>query len=379
MNTSLYFNNLTDEEILKILDVVSVPYLMTPIQANPDWYGVSSSNIKSLSRGAVSSIYLKYLRSKDETLSLFLSDVVIDIIQLFDLSEAFRGYLLEEKPGDKEELESLIAKKRCPITLDLFMKLLDQSSRERAKIEKEPIIEEPEVEVIDPVEEEPLETIEESQTVKDLELKIMNLEMEIEGLREENRELLFLTEDETEIDQLKAEVSTLKDDRDRLNRDVLELTRQNTAYQTELSSFGEYKKKHNDALLELRDYKIKYISLQADMDQLRYTMKNDAKKLAELQKRNRSLYDQQEDWMMAMHDLTWYKKKWKIPGNTPIHKIWVHLNEQEAKLLSHLLKNYDRLLKSERRQQLDNLKEILIMKEAILILLRQGPLLTQNQ
>ena len=38
MNTSLYFNNLTEDEIRQILNVVSVPYLMEPLKKNPDKY-----------------------------------------------------------------------------------------------------------------------------------------------------------------------------------------------------------------------------------------------------------------------------------------------------------------------------------------------------
>ncbi len=401
MNTSLFFINLSDEEICKILEVVSVPYLMEPLKKQPEKYFAGKKNVQSLSREAVNRIYLTYLRQQDPVLSLYLSDIVVDIIHYFKLSDGFKTLLMKDDEDFVNELSQKIKQRQCPITVDMFMRLLDkdnirQSSKEdiepeevheakffdvenqsgktkSASAEKEvkPQEEEtlaPEVEVVDmpKAEKEP----DYEEMLRDLQYQIMDLQMENQTLKDENRDLLFQTEDESEVEQLRRELRDLKDTNARVTKDAQELSMSNTKLQSELNELEEYKKKHNQALLDLRDYKIKYISLQAEVDQMKYTMKNDSKKLKELQKKQRSVYDNEVDWMMAMHDLTWYKKQWNLPGDAPLHKIWAHLNREEAKGLAHLLKNYDRLLRTERKKAIDNLKEILIVKEAILILLR---------
>ena len=401
MNTSLFFINLSDEEICKILEVVSVPYLMEPLKKQPEKYFAGKKNVQSLSREAVNRIYLTYLRQQDPVLSLYLSDIVVDIIHYFKLSDGFKTLLMKDDEDFVNELSQKIKHRQCPITVDMFMRLLDkdniwQSSKEdivreevheakffdvenqsgktkSAPAEKEvkPQEEEtlaPEVEVVDmpKAEKEP----DYEEMLRDLQYQIMDLQMENQTLKDENRDLLFQTEDESEVEQLRRELRDLKDTNARVTKDAQELSMSNTKLQSELNELEEYKKKHNQALLDLRDYKIKYISLQAEVDQMKYTMKNDSKKLKELQKKQRSVYDNEVDWMMAMHDLTWYKKQWNLPGDAPLHKIWAHLNREEAKGLAHLLKNYDRLLRTERKKAIDNLKEILIVKEAILILLR---------
>lgn len=381
MNTSLYFNNLTDEEILAILSVVSVPYLMEPLVAQADKY-LDGKQHKSLSREAVNHLYLRFLRDDDPDLSLFLSDVVVDIIHYFKLSEGFKNLLTSDDPDFVKELSQKIQKRQCPITVDMFMRLLDQSAKPTEPkfydFEKEEqkgteeTISEPEVAVV----EEPKVDDQEAK-IKDLQYQIMNLEMENQSLKEENRHLLFQNEDEDEIRSLKIEIEGLQGDKAQLEEQLHHLTDQNVTYEKDLADLADYKKKYNQVLLEIRDYKIKYISLQAEMDQLRYTMKNDSKKLKELQNKQRSVYDNEADWMMAMHDLTWYKKEWNLPGNAPLHKIWAHLNREEAQKLAHLLKNYDRLLRTERKKEIDALKEILIVKEAILILLKSDKAMEQ--
>lgn len=391
MNTSLYFNNLTDEEIIAILNVVSVPYLMEPLVAQADKY-LGGNQHKSPSREAVNHLYLHYLRDDDPDLSLFLSDVVVDIIHYFKLSEGFKNLLSSDDPTFVKDLSEKIRKRQCPITVDMFMRLLDEDAKptepkfydfekdvvEQTEAEEpEAVTDEPEV-----VESVPVEVVENSSVdyevqIKDLQYQIMNLEMENQSLKEENRHLLFQNEDEDEIRGLKIELEGLKGEKEELDEQLHTITEQNVGLQKDLTELQDYKKKYNQVLLEIRDYKIKYISLQAEMDQLRYTMKNDSKKLKELQNKQRSVYDNEADWMMAMHDLTWYKKEWNLPGDAPLHKIWAHLNREEARQLAHLLKNYDRLLRTERKKEIDALKEILIVKEAILILLKSDKAIEQ--
>lgn len=405
MNTSLYFVNLTDEEICKILEVVSVPYLMEPLKHQPDKYLAGRKNAQSLSREAVNHIYLQFLRSKDPVLSLYLSDIVVDIIHYFKLSDGFKMLLTNDDEKKVEELKKKIKQRQCPITVDMFMRLLDRPiqnepeevdqkeqapspKEEEEAVDEQPtaskakffdfdtepeVVETPEVEVVD----EPDEGDPQEDLIKDLQYQIMNLQMENQALKDENRDLLFQSEDENEVEQLKHELNEVKAEKEHLKQDMMDISAQNTDLQKSLQDFDDYKKKHNQVLLELRDYKIKYISAQAEMDQLRYTIKNDSKKLKELQNKQRSVYDNESDWMMAMHDLTWYKKQWNLPGDAPLHKIWAHLNREEAKRLAHLLKNYDRLLRTERKKEIDALKEILIVKEAILILLRSDKAMEQ--
>lgn len=438
MNTSLYFINLSEDEICKILDVVSVPYLMEPLKRQPERYLAGRRNAQSLSREAVNHIYLQFLKNQDPVLSLYMSDIVVDIIHYFKLSDGFKNLLTSDDPAFVEELSKKIKKRQCPITVDMFMRLLDhrQSKRqvetpkepkffdieqnqkksepvqpaapvdqpastdvptervvtlekEEAELEleeDEPVIEaqytevsEPEVASVtdQPVAQEQKQTSETDEMIKDLQYQIMTLQMENESLKEENRSLLFDNEEENEIQDLKREIEELKHSKEQLSHDLTDLSVQNTTLQQALKDFDEHKKKHNQVLLELRDYKIKYISLQAEMDQMRYTMKNDSKKIKELENKQRSVYDNEADWMMAMHDLTWYKKQWNLPGDAPLHKIWAHLNREEATRLAHLLKHYDRLLRTERKKEIDALKEILIVKEAILILLRSDKAMEQ--
>lgn len=409
MNTSLYFTNLTEEEIRQILNVVSVPYLMEPLKKNPDKYLKGKKNIQTLSREAVNHIYLNHLENEDIVLSLFLSDVVVDIIHYFKLSDDFKNLLIKDDETFVEEVKAKIAKRSCPITVDMFMRLLDK----RAKKQKE-------AKFFD-IEEEQTETIEQEETndallealqkandqltdengtlknsveqlntqlavykkqiedlqeahrnvqvvdeekLKDLNYQLMTLQVENQNLKDENRELLFHVDDENEMDQLKREIKQLQ-----INNRILQ--EENDTTKKEISTYESYKSKYNQALLDLREERIKHISLQAEMDQLRYSMKNDSKKLKELQNRGRSLHDEQSDWMMAMHDLTWYKKQWNISGDEPLHKLWAHLNNEEGKTLAKLLKDYNKMLRTERRRQMDILHEILIVKNAILVLLRQ--------
>jgi len=482
MNTSLYFVNLTEDEICKILEVVSVPYLMEPLKRQPEKYLAGRQNAQSLSREAVNHIYLQFLMNRDPVLSLYLSDIVVDIIHYFKLSDGFKTLLTSDDPDFVKELSEKIRKRHCPITVDMFMRLLDRKAVQKKAIQpkkenkifdveaktkepetvkeevkQEPVPEVPETpvpeakpepvnepepvkepepepaakevkeakffdidddkekEIVDKTPEESAESSEKTEAetieadesdkedltpeeepevveaeivetpeedasqsmIKELQYQIMSLQMENQTLRDENRNLLFQNEDETEMEVLRRELNGLKEEKERLSQDVQNLSMQNTGLQNDLRNFDEYKKKYNQVLLELRDYKIKYISCQAEIDQLRYTMKNDSKKLKELQNKQRSIYDNESDWMMAMHDLTWYKKQWNLPGDAPLHKIWAHLNREEAKRLAHLLKNYDRLLRTERRKEIDALKEILIVKEAILILLKSDKAMEQ--
>lgn len=396
MNTSLFFTNLSDEEICQILSVVSVPYLMEPIKNQPEKYLGQKKHVQSLSREAVNQLYLKFLADHDPVLSLYLSDIVVDIIHYFKLSDAFKTLLTTKDEHFVHELEAKIQKRQCPITVDMFMRLLDKDAKKKeetklfdieanhhqneeqslkeetesqSELQTKEETEEVDAEVVDEViEEEKTEDLE--KTIQDLQYQLMNLQVENEALKEENRDLLFQNDDESELENLRRDLDTIKVDYERGQKDIQALSMDNTKLQNDLRDFEEYKKKHNQTLLELRDYKIKYISLQAEVDQLRYQMKNDSKKIKELEKKQRSVYDNDADWMMAMHDLTWYKKQWQLPGDVPLHKIWAHLNKEEAKGLAHLLKNYDRMLRAERREAIAALKEILIVKEAILILLR---------
>lgn len=422
MNTSLFFINLSDEEICQILEVVSVPYLMEPIKKQPEKYLAGKKNTQSLSRETVNHIYLKFLREQDPVLSLYLSDIVVDIIHYFKLSDSFKSLLTDDHLENVQELKKKIKQRQCPITVDMFLRLLDRQIEktqikeaeevsepkffdiEQQKTLKEEPLEKEVVEVEPPVafDEKPLEnevieieptTQEEAvdnleqdheeerleDVIRDLQYQIMNLQMENQTLKDENRDLLFQTEDENELEDLQRENNHLKEEVAKAQKDFQELSMNHVQLQNELRDLEDYKNKHNQALLELRDYKIKYISLQAEVDRLRYMMKNDSKKLKELQKKQRSVYDNEADWMMAMHDLTWYKKQWNLPGNAPLHKIWAHLNREEAKGLAHLLKNFDRLLRTERKKEIDALKEILIVKEAILILLRSDKAMKESQ
>lgn len=420
MNTSLYFNNLTEEEIRQILNVVSVPYLMEPLKKNPEKYLKGKKNVQSISREAVNHIYLQFLSDQDIVLSLFLSDVVVDIIHYFKLSDDFKNLLIKDDDSYVQQLKEKIEKRGCPITIDMFMRLLDKRTQKKKEAkffnvedEKEEIQEVKDVEKtktdnvlkqlqeandrlseenlslkdqIDAYHKEKEAYLKEAQVykkqiedlreahknvqvvdeekLKDLNYQVLNLQIENQTLKDENRELLFHMEDESEIDQLKRELKQLQ-----VNYRILQ--EENDTTKAEFSRVENYKDKYNQALLDLREERIKHISLQAEMDQLRYTMKNDNKKLKELQNRNRSLHDEQGDWMMAIHDLTWYKKQWNIPGDEPIHKLWAHLNNEEGKTLARLLKDYTKMLRTERRRQMDILHEILIVKNAILILLRQ--------
>jgi len=412
MNTSLYFNNLTEEEIRQILNVVSVPYLMEPLKKNPEKYLKGKTNVKSLSREAVNHIYLQFLENQDIVLSLFLSDVVVDIIHYFKLSDDFKNLLTKDDETFVDTLKEKIEKRGCPITIDMFMRLLDKRAQKKkeAKFFEMEEKEEPEIstedllkqlqeandaltqenenlkeqmnlyqqekesylkeaeefqKTIDDLKETHKKVqIEDEGKLKNLNYQVMNLQLENQTLKDENRELLFHVEDDSEADELRRELKQLQ-----INYRLLE--DENNQNKLVLNKNEEYKEKYNQALLDLREERIKHISLQAEMDQLRYAMKNDSKKLKELQNRGRTLHDDQGDWMMAMHDLTWYKKQWNIPGDEPLHKIWAHLNNEEGKTLAKLLKDQSKMLRTERRRQMDILQEILIVKNAILILLRQ--------
>lgn len=412
MNTSLYFNNLTEEEIRQILNVVSVPYLMEPLKKNPEKYLKGKTNVKSLSREAVNHIYLQFLENQDIVLSLFLSDVVVDIIHYFKLSDDFKNLLTKDDETFVDTLKEKIEKRGCPITIDMFMRLLDKRAQKKKEAkffemeekeeseistedllkqlqeandaltqenenlkeqmnlyqqEKESYLKEAEEfkKTIDDLKESHKKVqIEDEGKLKNLNYQVMNLQLENQTLKDENRELLFHVEDDSEADELRRELKQLQ-----INYRLLE--DENNQNKLVLNKNEEYKEKYNQALLDLREERIKHISLQAEMDQLRYAMKNDSKKLKELQNRGRTLHDDQGDWMMAMHDLTWYKKQWNIPGDEPLHKIWAHLNNEEGKTLAKLLKDQSKMLRTERRRQMDILQEILIVKNAILILLRQ--------
>ena len=125
MNTSLYFKNLTDEEILQILNVISVPCLMEPLKKQPQRYLGKGHKGQSLSREAVNHIYLKFLKANDLVLSLYLSDLVVDIIHFFKLSDGFKRLLTTDDPAYPEKLAKKIQKRHCPITVNMFMRLLD--------------------------------------------------------------------------------------------------------------------------------------------------------------------------------------------------------------------------------------------------------------
>lgn len=415
MNTSLYFNNLTPDEIRQILNVVSVPYLMEPLKKNPEKY-LKGKNIKSLSREAVNHIYLQFLVEQDIVLSLFLSDVVVDIIHYFKLSDDFKNLLTSDDPEVLTRLNEKIEKRACPINVDMFMRLLDKHPRKKQEakffdVEEEKESTEDLLEKLQEVNEflsqenealneenknlkEELSTyknqlskyedeinvykgqveqLNEScknvtlvndEKLKDLNFQLMNLQVENKNLKEENRELLFHVEDDSEVEALKRDMKQLI-----FNYRLLE--EENKGNKEALSKAEDYKDRYNQALLDLRETRIQHISLQAEVDQLRYSLKNDNKKLKELKNRGRNLHDEQGDWMMAMHDLTWYKKQWNIPGDAPLSKIWAHLNEEEGKTLSKLLKEQTKMLRTEKVRQMDILREILIVKNAILILLNQ--------
>ncbi len=506
MNTSLHFANLSDEEILRILSVVSVPYLLEPLKEQPEKYLANRQDVDSLSREEISQIYLRFLKDRDLVLSLYMSDIVVDIIHHFKLSDAFKSLLTHDSPEDVAALEEKIAQRHCPITADMFMRLLDRhpnkkkpgkderAARTRESVKpvkteeavksKEPVKEEPaevkaavesktaETEPVgkskEPVEQteknkEPAkqvvktpETISESspvrnpeagkakpavksqepsseapvrkkpavkkafdieelpayrpnvqpakaaadenllpgqlqmsdlaspdkaepesEVIQELRYQIMNLTMENETLKEENRSLLFSSDDQNEIASLNDELNAKNEEIDRLREQLTALSDERDELKKSLAEYAEYKRQYHDALAQLRDYKIQYISLQAEMDQMRYTMKNDSKRLKILENKQRSLADNDADWMMAMHDLTWYKKQWNLPGDAPLHRIWAHLNREEARGLARLLQRYDRLLQTERKKEIDTLKEILIVKEAILILLRSDQAMRQ--
>ena len=405
MNTSLYFNNLTEEEIRQILNVVSVPYLMEPLKKNPEKYFKGKTNVQSLSREAVNHIYLQFLAQQDMVLSLFLSDIVVDIIHYFKLGDDFKNLLTKDDPSFADTLNEKIQKRACPISIDMFMRLLDkrtQKKKEAKFFEIEETVEEKmsTEDVLKTLQEandalsRENETLKEQidkaakeneayqseverykqqilninakdeEALKDLNYQVMNLQIENQNLKDENRELLFHVEDDSEVDELKRQLKQLQ-----LGMRVLQ--EENEETKAELAKVDSYKDKYNQALLDLREERIKHISLQAEMDQLRYAMKNDNKKLKELQNRGRNLHDEQGDWMMAMHDLTWYKKQWNIPGDEPVQKIWAHLNNEEGKTLAKLLKDQGKMLRTERRRQMDILHEILIVKNAIIILLKQ--------
>lgn len=435
MNTSLYFTNLTEEEIRQILNVVSVPYLMEPLKKNPDKYLKGKKNIQSLSREAVNHIYLQFLSNQDMVLSLFLSDVVVDIIHYFKLSDDFKNLLIKDDPTFTDRLKEKIEKRGCPITIDMFLRLLDKHAKQSKEAKffdvKEETPEKKEDDLLVQLKEandllsqenenlkeqmdiyhqekaaylkeaerykQQLTSLEEvkkqneafqketehykqqisdlqiaskhvqdegEEKMKDLNYQVLNLQIENQNLKDENRELLFHVEDDSEVDGLKRDMKQLQ-------VALRLLQEENEQNKNELAQVENYKEKYNQALLDLREERIKHISLQAEMDQLRYAMKNDSKKLKELQNRGRNLHDEQGDWMMAMHDLTWYKKQWNIPGDEPLHKLWAHLNNEEGKTLAKLLKDQTKMLRTERRRQMDILHEILIVKNAILILLRQ--------
>ena len=577
MNTSLYFKNLTDEEILQILNVISVPCLMEPLKKQPQRYLGKGHKGQSLSREAVNHIYLKFLKANDLVLSLYLSDLVVDIIHFFKLSDGFKRLLTTDDPAYPEKLAKKIQKRHCPITVNMFMRLLDahyQPEPEQPsydieieeiapikqetvsvdqpvvqKTEDDPIDEsvidefensdffdvlpevtigdepsvapepvqsmpvtEPETEIEVPdldfmvegetqsteanpdalsleatlpeaeaeslpleellpeadndkdettedvinetpnlneteeaslpemeaanialdveqdgeevaeqpelIQEEPSEEVEamssqESQSetlsvenaemteasseepqvvfeeknedalieddqkieqlekeISSLQYQIMSLQMENESLKDENRDLLFQGEDESEKESLRQDIHSLEEDNAHLKEDMANLTSRNQELEKELVDYQTAKENENQMRLELRDYKIKYISLQSEYDQLQYKLKNDNKRLKELENKQRTIHESKEDLMMALHDLNWYKKQWHLPGDAPIHQIWAHLNNVESQKLKDLMKKYDRLVKSEKQEQVEGLKEILLVKEAILILLK---------
>lgn len=577
MNTSLYFKNLTDEEILQILNVISVPCLMEPLKKQPQRYLGKGHKGQSLSREAVNHIYLKFLKANDLVLSLYLSDLVVDIIHFFKLSDGFKRLLTTDDPAYPEKLAKKIQKRHCPITVNMFMRLLDahyQPEPEQPsydieieeiapikqetvsvdqpvvqKMEDDPIDEsvidefensdffdvlpevtvgdepsvapepiqsmpmtEPETEIEVPdldfmvegetqsteanpdalsleatlpeaeaeslpleellpeadndkdettedvinetpnlneaeeaslpemeaantaldveqdgeevaeqpelIQEEPSEEVEamssqESQSetlsvenaemteasseepqvvfeeknedalieddqkieqlekeISSLQYQIMSLQMENESLKDENRDLLFQGEDESEKESLRQDIHSLEEDNAHLKEDMANLTSRNQELEKELVDYQTAKENENQMRLELRDYKIKYISLQSEYDQLQYKLKNDNKRLKELENKQRTIHESKEDLMMALHDLNWYKKQWHLPGDAPIHQIWAHLNNVESQKLKDLMKKYDRLVKSEKQEQVEGLKEILLVKEAILILLK---------
>ena len=194
--------------------------------------------------------------------------------------------------------------------------------------------------------------------------------MENESLKDENRDLLFQGEDESEKESLRQDIHSLEEDNAHLKEDMANLTSRNQELEKELVDYQTAKENENQMRLELRDYKIKYISLQSEYDQLQYKLKNDNKRLKELENKQRTIHESKEDLMMALHDLNWYKKQWHLPGDAPIHQIWAHLNNVESQKLKDLMKKYDRLVKSEKQEQVEGLKEILLVKEAILILLK---------
>lgn len=565
MNTSLYFKNLTDEEILQILNVISVPCLMEPLKKQPQRYLGKGHKGQSLSREAVNHIYLKFLKANDLVLSLYLSDLVVDIIHFFKLSDGFKRLLTTDDPAYPEKLAKKIQKRHCPITVNMFMRLLDahyQPEPEQPsydieieeiapikqetvsvdqpvvqKTEDDPIdesvidefensdffdvlpevtigdepsvapepvssmpITEPETEIEVPdldfmvegetqcteenpealsleatlpeaeadndkdettedvinempnlneaeeaslpemeaanialdveqdgeevpeqpefIQEEPIEEVDamssqESQSetlsvenaemtkasseepqvvfeeknedalieddqkieqlekeISSLQYQIMSLQMENESLKDENRDLLFQGEDESEKESLRQDIHSLEEDNAHLKEDMANLTSRNQELEKELVDYQTAKENENQMRLELRDYKIKYISLQSEYDQLQYKLKNDNKRLKELENKQRTIHESKEDLMMALHDLNWYKKQWHLPGDAPIHQIWAHLNNVESQKLKDLMKKYDRLVKSEKQEQVEGLKEILLVKEAILILLK---------
>ena len=577
MNTSLYFKNLTDEEILQILNVISVPCLMEPLKKQPQRYLGKGHKGQSLSREAVNHIYLKFLKANDLVLSLYLSDLVVDIIHFFKLSDGFKRLLTTDDPAYPEKLAKKIQKRHCPITVNMFMRLLDahyQPEPEQPsydieieeiapikqetvsvdqpvvqKTEDDPIDEsvidefensdffdvlpevtigdepsvapepvssmpmtEPETEIEVPdldfmvegetqsteanpealsleamlpeaeaeslpleatlpeadndkdektedviiempnlneaeeaslpemeaanialdveqdgeevpeqpefIQEEPIEeadvmSSQESQSetlsvenaemteasseepqvvfeeknedaligddqkieqlekeISSLQYQIMSLQMENESLKDENRDLLFQGEDESEKESLRQDIHSLEEDNAHLKEDMANLTSRNQELEKELVDYQTAKENENQMRLELRDYKIKYISLQSEYDQLQYKLKNDNKRLKELENKQRTIHESKEDLMMALHDLNWYKKQWHLPGDAPIHQIWAHLNNVESQKLKDLMKKYDRLVKSEKQEQVEGLKEILLVKEAILILLK---------
>ena len=206
--------------------------------------------------------------------------------------------------------------------------------------------------------------------ISSLQYQIMSLQMENESLKDENRDLLFQGEDESEKESLRQDIHSLEEDNAHLKEDMANLTSRNQELEKELVDYQTAKENENQMRLELRDYKIKYISLQSEYDQLQYKLKNDNKRLKELENKQRTIHESKEDLMMALHDLNWYKKQWHLPGDAPIHQIWAHLNNVESQKLKDLMKKYDRLVKSEKQEQVEGLKEILLVKEAILILLK---------
>ena len=429
MNKSLFFTNLTNEEILRILSVVSVPCLMEPLNKQPERYFGKLHKGKSLSREAVNHIYLKNLKENDLVLSLYLSDLVVDIIHYFKLSDGFKKLLTTSDSHYVHELKQKVEKRGCPITVDMFMRLLDATSHQAYDIEKEnqtykkeetyevevektaeenetyeieveenqpiqepvvveeePVVveDDPKVEFVEEKNDEELALMNEQITkleeeISNLQYQLMNLQMENESLKDENRDLLFQGDDDGEKEELRHGLSVLEIDNQNLRDDVKNLASRNVQLEQELQAVQKAADNENQMRLELRDYKIKFISLQSEYDNLQYMLKNDNKKLKELENKQRSVHESKEDLMMALHDLTWYKKQWHLPGDAPIHKIWAHLNNEEAKKLSSLMKNYGHLVKSEKREQVESLKEILIVKEAILILLKANRTSKKNE